>query len=70
MLNHTGIAVWLWQFPMGFNDNEFLPFETMARNSVSWIISSVNASTILLTSPSNILQQMGQVKQSNNIIIA
>ena len=31
----------------------------MARNPVSRILSSGNAITILLTSPSNILQQMG-----------
>ena len=31
----------------------------MARNPVSWILLSVNATTILLTSPSNILRQMG-----------
>ena len=30
----------------------------MARNPVSWLLSSVNA-RILLTAPSNFLQQMG-----------
>ena len=75
MLNHNGIAVWLWQFRMGLNNDELLPFETslfgiMARNPVSWILSSVNATTILLTSPSNILQPIGTDKQSNNKSIA
>ena len=54
MLNHNGIAVWLWQFRMGLNNDELLPFETrlfwiMARNPVSWILSSVNATTIHIT---------------------
>ena len=28
MRNHIGIAVWLWQFRMGFYNDECLPFET------------------------------------------
>ena len=60
MLNHTGIAVSLWQFRMGLNNDEFLPFETRLHLGYgSGILSSVNATTILLTSPSNILQLMG-----------
>ena len=64
MLNHTDIAVWLWQFQMGLNNDDFLLFETRlhfgikARNPVSSILSPVNATTILLTSPSDILQQV------------
>ena len=41
----------------------------MAWNHVSWILSSANATSILLTSPSNILSQWGQIKQSNNKIL-
>ena len=65
MLNHTDIAVWLWQFRMGLNNDDFLPFETRlhfgikARNPVSSILSPVNATTILLSSRSDILQQVG-----------
>ena len=44
---------------MGLNNDEVLPFETMARNSVSWLLSSVNATAILLTSPSNIFAANG-----------
>ena len=28
MLNHTGIAVLLWHFRMGLNNDDFLSFET------------------------------------------
>ena len=64
MLNHTGITVWLWQFLMGLNNDEFVSLETMLPLDRGWEscfldLSSVYATTILLTSPSNILQQMG-----------
>ena len=64
LLNHTGIAVWFWQSRMGLNNDDFLPFATRLHlgemlGIVSWILSSVNATAILFTSPSNILQQMG-----------
>ena len=75
MLNHTDIAVWLWQFRMGLNNDDFLPFETRlhfgikARNPVSSILSPVNATTILLTSLHAIFcSKWGPIKKDNKLL--